>query len=213
MGKDNDNTDKPVVVKKYANRRLYNTDTSTYVTLEDLAQMVRSDRDFVVYDAKSSEDLTHAVLTQIIVEQESKGQNLLPIPFLRQLIRFYDDSMGRLIPSYLQLSLDSLTNEQEKFRAKMNDAFGMTGFEVMQEQARKNFATFEQALTMFSPFTANSEKDTGQAQKNLKADKSKSKKPSEKKTTDEEETLDKEQLDALKDQLAVMQKQIEKLSK
>ena len=211
MGKDNDNTDKPVVVKKYANRRLYNTDTSSYVTLEDLAQMVRSDRDFVVYDAKSNEDLTHAVLTQIIVEQESKGQNLLPIPFLRQLIRFYDDSMGRLIPSYLQLSLDSLTKEQEKFRAKMNDTFGISGIELMQEQARKNFAAFEQALTMFSPFAANAEKDTGQVQKKSKSDKSK--KQSDEESADNDEPLDKEQLDALKTQLAVMQEQIEKLSK
>lgn len=211
MGKDNDNTDKPVVVKKYANRRLYNTDTSSYVTLEDLAQMVRSDRDFVVYDAKSNEDLTHAVLTQIIVEQESKGQNLLPIPFLRQLIRFYDDSMGRLIPSYLQLSLDSLTKEQEKFRAKMNDTFGISGFEIMQEQARKNFAAFEQALTMFSPFAANAEKDSGPVQKKSKSDKSK--KQSDEESADSDESLDKEQLDALKTQLAVMQEQIEKLSK
>ena len=211
MGKDNDNTDKPVVVKKYANRRLYNTDTSSYVTLEDLAQMVRSDRDFVVYDAKSNEDLTHAVLTQIIVEQESKGQNLLPIPFLRQLIRFYDDSMGRLIPSYLQLSLDSLTKEQEKFRAKMNDTFGISGFEIMQEQARKNFAAFEQALTMFSPFAANAEKDSGPVQKKSKSDKSK--KQSDEASADSDESLDKEQLDALKTQLAVMQEQIEKLSK
>ncbi len=211
MGKDNDNTDKPVVVKKYANRRLYNTDTSSYVTLEDLAQMVRSDRDFVVYDAKSNEDLTHAVLTQIIVEQESKGQNLLPIPFLRQLIRFYDDSMGRLIPSYLQLSLDSLTKEQEKFRAKMNDTFGISGFEIMQEQARKNFAAFEQALTMFSPFAANAEKDSVPLQKKSKSDKSK--KQSDEESADSDESLDKEQLDALKTQLAVMQEQIEKLSK
>jgi len=110
-----------VVIKKYANRRLYNTETSTYVTLEDLAQMVRRDKDFVVYDAKSGDDLTHAVLTQIIVEQESRqgGQTLLPIPFLRQLIRFYDDSIGRLVPSYLQFSLENLVKEQEKFRPVM----------------------------------------------------------------------------------------------
>ena len=93
-----------VVIKKYANRRLYNTETSTYVTLDDLAAMVRNDKDFVVYDAKTGDDLTHTVLTQIIVEQESRegGQNLLPIPFLRQLIRFYDDSIGRMVPGYLQ---------------------------------------------------------------------------------------------------------------
>ena len=103
-----------VVIKKYANRRLYNTETSTYVTLEDLAKMVRGDRDFVVYDAKNGDDLTHAVLTQIIVEQESRegGQALLPIPFLRQLIRFYDDSIARMVPSYLQFSLEHLVKEQ-----------------------------------------------------------------------------------------------------
>ena len=103
-----------VVIKKYANRRLYNTETSTYVTLEDLAQMVRADRDFVVRDAKSGDDLTHSVLTQIIVEQESRagGPTLLPIPFLRQLIRYYDDSIGKMVPSYLQFSMAALAKEQ-----------------------------------------------------------------------------------------------------
>ena len=99
----------PIVIKKYANRRLYNTDTSTYVTLEDLAQMVRGERDFVVYDAKSGEDLTHSVLTQIIVEQEGRGTSMLPVPFLRQLIRFYGDSMSAFVPSYLQMSMENLT--------------------------------------------------------------------------------------------------------
>jgi polyhydroxyalkanoate synthesis repressor PhaR len=125
-----------VVVKKYANRRLYNTETSTYVTLEDLAAMVRSDRDFVVYDAKSGDDLTHAVLTQIIVEQEGRkdGHTLLPIPFLRQLIRFYDDSIGRMVPSYLQFSLENLVKEQEKFRSQFTNAFSnpAAAFEAYQ---------------------------------------------------------------------------------
>ena len=147
-----------VVVKKYANRRLYNTETSTYVTLEDLAAMVRSDRDFVVYDAKTGDDLTHSVLTQIIVEQESRqgGQTLLPIPFLRQLIRFYDDQIGRMVPGYLQFSLENLVKEQDKFRAQFAQALTnpATAFEMYQEQARKNMAMFEQALSMWSPFTA-----------------------------------------------------------
>ena len=114
-----------VVIKKYANRRLYNTETSTYVTLDDLAKMVRGDRDFVVYDAKNGDDLTHGVLTQIIVEQESRegGQALLPIPFLRQLIRFYDDSIARMVPSYLQFSLENLVKEQGKFREQFASAF------------------------------------------------------------------------------------------
>lgn len=143
-----------VVVKKYANRRLYNTETSTYVTLEDLAQMVRNDKDFVVYDAKSGDDLTHAVLTQIIVEQESRqgGQTLLPIPFLRQLIRFYDDNISSMVPSYLQFSLENLVKEQEKFRAMFASAFSnpAAAFEAYQDQARKNMAMFEQAMSMWT---------------------------------------------------------------
>jgi polyhydroxyalkanoate synthesis repressor PhaR len=144
----------PIVIKKYANRRLYNTDTSTYVTLDDLASMVRSERDFVVFDARTGEDLTHAVLTQIIVEQESKGnQNLLPIGFLRQLIRFYGNSMERLVPSYLEYSLDTLTREQDKYRQQFADTFGSAAFDAMQDQTRKNLEIFERALNMFSPFT------------------------------------------------------------
>src|SRR5262245_62010111 len=145
----------PVVIKKYANRRLYNTETSTYVTLDDLAAMVKSGRDFVVFDAKTGDDLTHSVLTQIIVEQESRmgGQTLLPIPFLRQLIRFYGDSIERLVPSYLQLSLVTLTKEQERFGRTFAGAFTPAGaFEAYGEQAQKNLAMFEQAMAMFSPF-------------------------------------------------------------
>ena len=153
MARDTDQESRPVIIKKYANRRLYNTDTSTYVTLEDLAEMVRAQRDFVVYDAKSGEDLTHAVLTQIIVEQESRGTNLLPIGFLRQLIRFYGDSMQRLVPSYLEFSLDSLTRQQEQYRRRFAHTFGTAAFDAMQEQVRKNFATFERALGLFSPFS------------------------------------------------------------
>jgi polyhydroxyalkanoate synthesis repressor PhaR len=143
-----------IVIKKYANRRLYNTDTSAYVTLDDLAEMVRNERDFEVYDAKTGEDLTHSVLTQIIVEQESKSdENLLPIGFLRQLIRFYGNSMERLVPSYLEYSLNTLTREQEKYRQQFAGTFGNAAFEAMQEQTLKNLAIFEQALNMFSPFT------------------------------------------------------------
>ncbi len=149
---------KPVVIKKYANRRLYNTETSTYVTLDDLATMVSSERDFVVFDAKTGDDLTHSVLTQIIVEQENRkgSQTLLPIPFLRQLIRFYGDSIGRMVPSYLQFSLENLAKEQEKFRKLFAGAFTNPAgaFEAYQEQARKNLAMFEQAMSMFTPFGA-----------------------------------------------------------
>lgn len=144
----------PIVVKKYANRRLYNTETSTYVTLEDLAAMVRSDRDFVVQDAKTGDDLTRSVLTQIIVEQESRanGPNLLPIPFLRQLIRFYDDiGFGRIVPSYLQMSLETLTREQERFRDQMTHPWGPATFDAYREQAKKNLALFEQAMSLWTP--------------------------------------------------------------
>src|SRR6516225_7996933 len=143
----------PVTIKKYANRRLYNTGTSTYVTLEDLAAMVKNGEDFVVYDAKTGEDITRSVLTQIIFEQENKeGQNLLPINFLRQLIRFYGDSMQMLVPRYLEVSLESLTREQEKFRRHLAQAFGTGPFGALEDQARRNMEMFERAFAMFSPF-------------------------------------------------------------
>ncbi len=145
--------DEPVIIKKYANRRLYNTGTSTYVTLEDLASMVKAGEDFVVYDAKTSEDITRSVLTQIIFEQESKeGQQLLPINFLRQLIRFYGDSMQMLVPRYLEVSIDSLTREQAKFRDQMAQAFGVSGFGPLEDMARRNMEMFERAFAMFAPF-------------------------------------------------------------
>src|SRR5215211_732057 len=144
----------PITIKKYANRRLYNTGTSTYVTLEDLAAMVKKGEDFVVYDAKTGEDITRSVLTQIIFEQENKegGQNLLPITFLRQLIRFYGDSMQMLVPRYLEVSIDSLTREQEKFRNQMAQAFGVGGFGALEDQVRRNMEMFDRAFAMFAPF-------------------------------------------------------------
>jgi polyhydroxyalkanoate synthesis repressor PhaR len=146
-------TTEPVTIKKYANRRLYNTGTSTYVTLEDLAAMVKTGEDFVVYDAKTGEEITRSVLTQIIFEQENKeGQNLLPIAFLRQLIRFYGDSMQMLVPRYLEVSIDSLTREQEKFRQQMAQAFGVGAFTSLEDQVRRNMEMFERAFAMFAPF-------------------------------------------------------------
>jgi polyhydroxyalkanoate synthesis repressor PhaR len=145
--------EEPIVIKKYANRRLYNTGTSTYVTLEDLAAMVKKGEEFVVVDAKSSDDITRFVLTQIIFEQESKaGQNLLPATFLRQLIRFYGDSMQMLVPRYLEVSIDSLIREQEKFRHQMSQAFGGGPFAPLEEQVRRNMEMFERAFSMFAPF-------------------------------------------------------------
>ena len=151
-------TGKPkVVIQKYANRRLYNKASSTYITLEDLSTMVKEGVDFVVYDAKTNEDITRKVLTQIIFEEESRGQNLLPIQFLRQLIRFYGDSMQAFLPSYLELSLDSFIQQQERMRKQFSTltpgvppvpGFG-PGYD---EQIRQNMALFERAMKMFSPF-------------------------------------------------------------
>ena len=145
--------EQPVAIKKYANRRLYNTGTSTYVTLEDLAGMVKAGEDFIVHDAKTGEDITRQVLAQIIFEQENKeGQSLLPITFLRQLIRFYGDSMQMLVPRYLEVSIESLTREQEKFREQMAQAFGGGPFGALEDQVRRNMEMFERAFSMFAPF-------------------------------------------------------------
>jgi polyhydroxyalkanoate synthesis repressor PhaR len=146
-------SDQPTTIKKYANRRLYNTGTSTYVTLEDLAAMVKDGEDFLVYDAKTGDDITRSVLAQIIFEQENKaGQNLLPTTFLRQLIRFYGDSMQMVVPKYLEQSIDTLTREQEKFRKQMTDTFSGTPFAPLEEHVRRNMELFQQTFSMFKPF-------------------------------------------------------------
>ena len=143
----------PVTIKKYANRRLYNTGTSTYVTLEDLATMVKNGEDFIVYDAKTGEDITRSVLAQIIFEQENKeGQSLLPITFLRQLIRFYGDSMQMLVPRFLEASIELLSKEQGKFREQMAQAFGVGAFGPLEDQVRRNMEMFEKTFAMFAPF-------------------------------------------------------------
>lgn len=199
-----------VVIKKYANRRLYNTETSSYVTLDDLAQMVRSDKEFVVCDAKTGDDLTHSVLTQIIVEQESRagGQTLLPVPFLRQLIRFYDDSLARMVPGYLQLSLETLTREQERFRSQFANPWGPVTFEAYQEHARRNLALFEQAMRMWTPFgTALKPEDQGTEPAEQAAPPS----PPEPEPERAKDAATRD-LDEMKAQLAAMQLQIEKLS-
>src|SRR5579862_1188549 len=150
-----------VVIKKYANRRLYNTASSSYVTLEHLSEMVKKHVDFVVYDAKTNDDITRSVLTQIIFDEENRGQNLLPIQFLRQLIRFYGDSMQALLPSYLELSLDSFTQQQERMRKQFADTLGGVGIVgpgkaslgYFEDQVRQNMMLFDRAMKMFSPFT------------------------------------------------------------
>ena len=146
--------DEPTTIKKYANRRLYNTGTSTYVTLEDLAEMVKQGENFVVYDAKSGEDITRSVLTQIIFEQEAKGQNLLPVEFLRQLIGFYGNSMQNIVPSYLEFSISSLTKDQDRLREQMSQSIGTTAFGAIEDQVRRNTEMFERAMRMFTPFGA-----------------------------------------------------------
>jgi polyhydroxyalkanoate synthesis repressor PhaR len=199
--------DEPIVIKKYANRRLYNTGTSTYVTLEDLAGMVKNGEDFVVYDAKSSEDITRSVLTQIIFEQENKaGQNLLPINFLRQLIRFYGDSMQMLVPRYLEVSIQSLAREQEKFRQHMTQAFGAGPFAPLEDQVRRNMEMFERAFAMFAPFGRREaqagESPKGETQKG-ESQKGESQKPAGPSGGE---------IDDLKRQLDDVQKRLDKLS-
>ena len=142
----------PVVIKKYAIRRLYNTATSAYVTLDHLSQMVKEKTDFVVYDAKTGEDITRSVLTQIIVEEESKGQTLLPISFLRQLISFYGDSLQGVVPQYLEMSMTQFARNQEQMRSYMQNAFGFNPFQQFESMGKQNMAMFEKAMRMFNPF-------------------------------------------------------------
>jgi len=187
----------PTTIKKYANRRLYNTGTSTYVTLEDLADMLKKDEDFVVVDAKTGEDITRSVLTQIIFEQENKGQNLLPITFLRQLIRFYGDSIQNLIPTYLDFSIDSLVRDREKLRQQMASAFGPdAALDAIGDQVRRNTEMFEQAMRMFLPFGVGERPAAPRAG----GDKNKA------------ATADSGDIDALRRQLDEMQKRLDKLS-
>jgi polyhydroxyalkanoate synthesis repressor PhaR len=153
---DTQGTDAPqgerVVIKKYANRRLYNTASSSYVTLEHLADMVKKGVDFVVYDAKTNDDITRSVLTQIIFEEESQGQSLLPIQFLRQLIGFYGNSVQAFLPSYLELSLASFAKQQEQMTSQFAKIGPTGGTNAYQEQIRQNLALFDRAMKMFSPF-------------------------------------------------------------
>jgi len=142
----------PVVVKKYANRRLYNTESSSYITLDNLAQLVRGGRDFVVYDAKTGEDITRSVLTQIIVEEESKGRAMLPTAFLRQLIGFYGDSLQSLVPRYLEQSMALFARQQEQMRHAMEQSIGNFFPFNMEEVRRQNLAMMERAVSLFAPF-------------------------------------------------------------
>ena len=154
---------KVAVVKKYANRRLYNTATSSYVTLDELSRMVRDGEEFVVYDAKTGEDITRSVLTQIILEEDSKGRNLLPIGFLRQLIGFYDDQLHAFLPRYLEMSMENFTKHQDQIRGYMQETFGrFFPFNQFEDMARQNLALFNRAATMFRPFGAENAHGEGQ---------------------------------------------------
>jgi polyhydroxyalkanoate synthesis repressor PhaR len=191
-------SDQPITIKKYANRRLYNTGTSTYVTLEDLASMVKDGEDFLVYDAKTGDDITRSVLAQIIFEQENKaGQNLLPTTFLRQLIRFYGDSMQMVVPKYLEQSIDTLTREQEKFRKQMTNTFSGTPFAPLEEHVRRNMEMFERTFSMFKPFAAPTRNGAETTQAPPSAD----------------EPADHGDIDELKRQMKEMQERLERMSK
>jgi len=185
-----------VTIKKYANRRLYNTATSTYVTLDHLCQMVKDGVDFAVQDAKTGEDITRQVLTQIIVEEEGKGQNLLPIGFLRQLIGLYGDNMQFLVPRYLEETLKSFSANQDRFRSYVHETFGgIFPFSRMEEMNKQNMAMFEQAMRMFSPFSGTGASDTA----------SEAKPKSGPKTDSNVDDLEK-RLDQLQAELAKMKK-------
>lgn len=186
MADESNGGDVPIIVKKYANRRLYNTETSNYVTLADLARMVKDGAEFIVHDARTGEDITRAVLTQIVVEEEAKGPHLLPIGFLRQLIAFYGDSLQGLVPQYLEGTMRSFTDNQEQIRDYLNGAFdGMFPFGQIEEMNRRNMQMFEQAVNMLSPEHAPSADNGG----------------------------DDSALDEMKTQLIAMQRQIDELSR
>ncbi|MEM9139412.1 MAG: polyhydroxyalkanoate synthesis repressor PhaR [Pseudomonadota bacterium] len=180
------------VIKKYANRRLYNTAKSSYVTLEDLAKMVRNGEDFAVFDAKTSEDITRSVLTQIIVEEEAKEQNMLPTNFLRELIRLYGDPLQGVVPSYLDAAMQAFSKNQDQMRS----AFGGAALGNLEQMTRANMEFFENSMRMFSPF--------GQAGANPQP------KPEEPKAADAKANGD---LEAMQRQLREMQDQLEKISK
>ncbi len=200
MAKDTAKNGAPITIKKYANRRLYNTAKSSYVTLDHLAEMVREGQDFVVYDAKTGDDITRSVLTQIIFEEEAKGQNMLPINFLRQLIRLYGDTLQGVVPGYLETSMETFSRNQEKLREQVRTAFGanpaLANFEAM---ARSNMEFFENAMRMFAPFGA-------QARREGKPE-SAPEQPAPSGGGAEAE------IRALKDQLAEMQSQLDKIAR
>jgi polyhydroxyalkanoate synthesis repressor PhaR len=210
VAEDNETSNEPITIKKYANRRLYNTATSSYVTLDHLCQMVKEGVEFVVYDAKTGEDITRSVLTQIIFEEESKGQNLLPINFLRQLITFYGDNLQGLVPDYLEVSMEAFARNQDQMRRYVEETFGeINPFKPLEEMGRQNMAMLQQTMNMFNPFHP-----AGSGSADDKADK-----PSEGAQQGEQGTPDRKagagqdgELSDLKKQLQDMQRQLDKLA-
>ena len=197
MAADKNANKTPITIKKYANRRLYNTATSNYVTLNDLAQMVKNANDFFVYDAKSGEDITRQVLTHIIVEQESKGPNLLPISFLRHLISFYGSSLQTIVPDYLEYVMQSFALNQEQMRGYMQDMLdGLNPFGQFEKIGKQNMAMIENAMKMFAPLYPDCAGSTGKRAQ------------AEKAVSDHGEGLE-----DLRLKLAEMQKQLDKLSR
>lgn len=197
--------DGPITIKKYANRRLYNTATSSYVTLENLAEMVKRGDEFRVFDAKSGDDITKSVLTQIIFEEEAKGQNLLPISFLRQLISYYDDNMKVFVPSFLEMSMESFTKSQDEIRGRLNEAFDPAAtYKNFEEQIRQNMSMFQETMQSFSPFG-----DAFGSQPNNKASGGDERSTGERSDADSAPS----DIDDLKSQLAAMQAQLDKLAK
>ena len=191
---------KPIVIKKYANRRLYNTATSSYVTLDHLSRMVKEGTEFVVFDAKTNEEITRSVLTQIIFEEEAKGQNLLPISFLRQLISFYGDRLQTVVPDYLEMSMRSFTDNQDKMRDVLPDNLTANPmFKQFEEMGRKNMEMFSQAVRMFAPPTIFGGTDS----------ETPGEKPAAPKETEADHTA--EMMQELKDQLHSMQKRIDEM--
>jgi polyhydroxyalkanoate synthesis repressor PhaR len=186
----------PIIIKKYANRRLYNTETSSYVTLDHLAAMIKAGDDFQVLDAKSNDDLTRTVLTQIIFERETRDENMLPISFLRQLIKFYGDSMQSMVPAYLQSTMEILN----KHRDQLGTAFGSTDngnfMPLFEEMTRQNVAFFEQSMQMFAQTTQNNPANTPAAPNDQAA----------------QDGSEKEKIDALQTQLAALKRQVDSLS-
>jgi polyhydroxyalkanoate synthesis repressor PhaR len=201
---DGSQQESPVTIKKYANRRLYNTASSSYVTLDQLCQMVQEGVDFVVYDAKTGEDITRSVLTQIIVEEESKGQSLLPVTFLRQIISFYGDSLQQVLPQYLDMSMRAFARNQEQVRKYLEgvkETFGgLFPFAPFEEMGKRNMAMFEQAMKMFAPVPPTEEKEEREA-------------PAKEPEGAEEESNPDAQLKELENKVAELQRQFAALAK